>query len=75
MRGTLVLPNPIHQSIYFSLVGALSLGSVSRPRDARGTGRAGGGGPGGGGGHERRKRASYPVNSAYTHKILQFSYS
>ncbi len=73
MRGTLVLPNPIRKSIYFSLVGAPSPGSVSRPRVARGDGP--GGGPGGGGGRrERRKRASHPVNRAYTHNILQFSY-
>jgi hypothetical protein len=57
----------------------MSLGSVSRPRVAGG-GRAGRGvggraGGGGGGGRERRKRASHPVNRAYTHKILQFSYS
>ncbi len=50
VRGTLVLPNPIHQPIYFSLVGATSLGSVSQPRvgggrAGRGVGdRAGGGG-------------------------------
>ncbi len=38
-------------------------------------GRAGRGwGAGRGGRRERRKRASYPVNRAYTHKILQFSY-
>jgi hypothetical protein len=59
----------------------MSLGSMSRPRVAGVTRRAGGGGPGGGwgagrgGGRERRKRASYPVNRAYTHKILPFSYS
>jgi hypothetical protein len=45
---TRVLPNPIHQSIYFSLMGPMSLGSVSQPRVAGGTRRAGGGGPGGG---------------------------
>ena len=39
-----------------------------------GMGRAGGGGPGGGGRRERRKRGSHPVNRAYTHNILQFSY-
>ncbi len=39
-----------------------------------GTRRGGGGGLGGGGGHERRKHASHPVNRAYTHQILQFSY-
>jgi hypothetical protein len=55
----------------------MSLGSLSRPRVAGGggKGRAGDGGPGGEGGRERLKRASYPVNKAYTHKILQFSYS
>jgi hypothetical protein len=42
--------------------------SVSRPR----VGGGGGGGPGGGGGGERCKRASYPVNRAYTHKIYNF---
>ncbi len=72
---TCLLPNPIHQSIYFSLVGAMSLGSESRPRVARGDGLGGGWGAGLGGGRERRKRASHPVNRAYTHKILQFSYS
>jgi hypothetical protein len=61
-------PPPILQAIYFSLVGLMSLGSVSRPRVARGDG------PGGGGRRERRKRASHPVNRAYTHNILQFSY-
>ena len=46
---TRVLPNPIHQSIYFSLVGPMSLGSVSQPRVAGGgTRQAKGGGPGGG---------------------------
>jgi hypothetical protein len=71
VRGTLALPHPIHQGIYFSLISPMSLGHMLRGR----TGRVGGGGPGGGGGRERRKRASYPVNRAYTHKILQFSYS
>ncbi len=38
-------------------------------------GRAGRGvGAGRGGGRERRKCASHPVNRAYTHQILQFSY-
>ncbi len=38
-------------------------------------GRAGRGGGGRAGGRrERRKRASHPVNRAYTHNILQFSY-
>ncbi len=76
MRGTLALPHPIHQATYFSLVSPMSLGSVSRPRVAGG-GRAGRGvgGQAGGGGPERPKRVSYPVNRAYTHKILQFSYS
>ncbi len=52
MHGTLVLPNPIHQAIYFSLAGATSLGSVSQPCVAGGDGPGGGGGegPGGGGG-------------------------
>jgi hypothetical protein len=53
----------------------MSLGSVSRPRVARGDGPSGGWGAGRGGGRERRKGASYPVNRAYTHKFLQFSYS
>ncbi len=69
---TRVLPNPIHKSIYFSLVGATSPGSVSRPRVARGAGRGVGGRAGGR--RERHKRASHPVNRAYTHNILQFSY-
>ena len=73
MPGTLALPHPIHQATYFSLVGPMSLGSVSWPRVAGGDGPGGGGRAGGG--RERRKRVSYPVNRAYTHKILQFSYS
>jgi hypothetical protein len=45
----------------------MSLGSVSRPRVARGGGQCGGWGAGGGGGGlERRKCASHPVNRAYT---------
>ncbi len=48
VRGTLALPNPIHQAIYFSLVGEMSLGSVSQPRVARGDGPSGGGGWGAG---------------------------
>ena len=71
---TRVLPNPIHQAIYFSLEGAMSLGSVSQPRVAQGDGPSGELGAGRGGGRERRKRASHPVNRAYTHQILQFSY-
>jgi hypothetical protein len=35
-------PPPIHQAIYFSLVGATSLCSVSQPRVARGDGPGGG---------------------------------
>jgi hypothetical protein len=54
-----------------SLVSVACLGHVLRG----GMGQAGGGGPGRGGGRERHKRASYPVNRAYTQKILQFSYS
>ncbi len=54
----------------------MSLGSMSRPHAAGGDGPGRGWGAGrGGGGRERRKRASYPVNRAYTHKILLFSYS
>ncbi len=71
---TLALPYPIHQAIYFSLVGAMSLGSVSQPRVAGGDAPGGGWGAEQGGGRERRKRASHPVNRAYTHQILQFSY-
>jgi hypothetical protein len=52
----------------------MSLGSVSQPRVARGDGLGGGWEAGRGDRHERRKRASYKVNRAYTHKILQFSY-
>jgi hypothetical protein len=52
----------------------MSPGSVSRPRVARGIGPGGGWGAGREGGRERRKRASHPVNRAYTHNILQFSY-
>ena len=71
---TRVLPNPIHQATYFSLVGAMSLGRVSQPRVAGGDAPGGGVGGRAGGGRERRKRASHPVNRAYTHQILQFSY-
>jgi hypothetical protein len=67
-------PPPIHQAIYFSLVGATSLGSVSQPRVAGGDGPGGGWGARRGGRRERRKRASHPVNRAYTHNILKFSY-
>jgi hypothetical protein len=69
VRGTLALPHPIHQ------VSPMSLGSVSRAGSCWG-GRAGWGvgGPGGGG-REGHKCISYPVTRAYTHKILQFSYS
>ncbi len=58
-----------HQSIYFSLVGPMSLGSVSQPRVAGGNAPGGGWGAGRGGGRERRKRASHPVNRDYTHQI------
>ncbi len=61
MHGTLTLPHPIHQATYFSLVGPMSLSSVSRPRVAGGgqaglgvRGRAGGGGAGAAGGGEAR---------------------
>ncbi len=47
---------------------------MSRPRVAQGDGPGGGWGAGRGGRRERRKRASHPVNRAYTHNILQFSY-
>ena len=47
MRGTLAIPHPV-TPIYFSLVGAMSLGSVSQPRVAQGDGPSGGWGPGGG---------------------------
>jgi hypothetical protein len=56
----------------------MSLGSVSRPRVARGDGPGGGWGTGGGWGagrggrRERRKRASHPVNRAYSHNIYNF---
>ncbi len=74
MGGTLALPHPIHQAIYFSLVGPMSLGRVSQPHVAGGR-RAGRGGRGAaGGGRERHKRASHPVHRAYTHQILQFYY-
>jgi hypothetical protein len=52
----------------------MSLGSVSQPRVAGGDAPGGGWGAGRGGGRERRKRASHPVNRAYTYQILQFSY-
>jgi hypothetical protein len=47
---------------------------MSWPPVAGGQAWRGVGGPGGGG-REGRKRSSYPVTRAYTHKILQFSYS
>jgi hypothetical protein len=42
VQGTLALPHPIHQATYFSLVGAMSLGSVSQPHVAGGGGRRAG---------------------------------
>ncbi len=51
VRGTLALPHPIHQANYVSLVGPMSLGSLSQPHVLGGEqGPVGGGGPGGGGG-------------------------
>jgi hypothetical protein len=52
----------------------MSLVSVSQPRVAGEDALGGGWGAGRGGGRERRKRASHPVNRAYSHQILQFSY-
>ncbi len=66
-------PQPHPQVDLFSLVGAASPSSVSRPRVARGYGPGGGWGAGRGGG-VRGVSASHPVNRAYTHNILQFSY-
>jgi hypothetical protein len=65
VRGTLAIPHPIHQAIYFSLVGAMSLGSVSRPRVARRDGPSGGWGAGRGVGRERHKRASHRVSMEF----------
>jgi hypothetical protein len=53
-------PHPIHQATYFSLVGPMSLGSVSRPHVAGGDGPGRGWGAGrGGGGGVRGVSASY----------------
>jgi hypothetical protein len=73
---TRVLPHPIHQATYFSLVSPMSLGSVSRPRVVGGDGPGGewagpGGGGGGGVGQERRE---YPVARGEKNKIYKFSY-
>ncbi len=61
-----------NEATYFSLISPMSHGSETR---AGSCGGGAGGGPGGGGGREGRKRISYPVTRAYTHKILLFSYS
>jgi hypothetical protein len=53
VRGTLAIPHPIHQVIYFSLISPMNPGSVSRPRVAGWDALGGEWGAGRGGGLER----------------------
>ena len=75
MRGTLAIPPP-HPPGDLFLPGGRDESRLRVSATCGAGGRAGQGvGAGRGGERERRKRASHPVNRAYTHQILQFSYS